>query len=299
MRTTCEPQEPADRLASLGINLKEFRRGEFRVPCPECKRGARDTALSVTVNSAGDAVWQCFRCGFKGAAHHRSEPRRIERPRRQAPAWTWRSPDPWEFWPSCLPIEPGDVAAAYLERRGCALPPNPGHLCWHPELRHRSGHVGPGLVALVTDAVTRRPLTLHRTWIAPDGSGKAAVDPPRLLWPGLPKAGGVIRLQVDAEVTTGLAIAEGIETALSAARVFPSVWATIDAGNLATLPPLAGIECLTILADHDQVNPRTGQRPGLAAAERCAAAWSAAGIEVRIWKAPAEGQDFNDVAEQP
>lgn len=294
MRTNREPQdEPADRLASLGIHIKEYRRGEFRVPCPECKRGIRDTALSVTVDVAGDAVWQCFRCGFKGAAKRGQRQARVERP---APAWSRRPPDPWLFWPSVLPIEPGDVAAAYLEGRGCALPPNPGHLCWHPELRHPSGHVGPGLVALVTDAATRAPLTLHRTWIAPDGSGKAAVDPPRLLWPGRPKAGGVIRLQADAEVTQGLAVAEGIETALSAARVFSSVWATIDAGNLAQLPPLAGIECLTILADHDRVNPYTRQRPGLAAAERCAAAWTAAGIEVRIWKAPTEGQDFNDLA---
>lgn len=297
MRVSNVPEHPADQLAAAGIHLNEFRRGQFRVPCPECKRRTRDTALSVTVDSAGEAVWQCFRCGFKGSTRRRGDAQPAKKPERQTVSWLRRPADPWLFWPSVLPIEPDSVAAAYLKRRGCALPPYDGHLCWHPELRHPTGHVGPGLVALVTDAVTGEWMTLHRTWLAPDGSGKAAVDPPRLWWPGLPKMGGVIRLCDDADVTMGLAVAEGIENALAAARVFPTVWAAGDAGNLAQLPPLAGIEALTIIADHDRVNPRTGQRTGLAAAEACAAAWSATGVEVRIWKAETEGRDFADLAE--
>lgn len=299
MRSTCvSPSRlltSAERLAELGVILKQYRPGGHRAACPECKRGPRDTALAVTIDGTGDAVWLCHRCGWKGCARDTaSVQHKPARPPRPKPQPLRPGPDPWGLWIDTLPVEPGTVAAVYLERRGCALPHSDGPVRWHPRLRHPSGHIGPALVALVRHAVTRQPLTIHRTWLAGDGSGKAEVDPPRMLWPGLPKLGGVIRLCPDAELTMGLAVAEGIETALTIAHVVPAVWATIDGGNLATLPPVPGIEALTIIADHDEVNPKTGKRPGQAAAEACAAAWTAAGVEVRIWTAPAEGQDLND-----
>jgi hypothetical protein len=37
---------------------------------------------------------------------------------------------------------------------------------WHPALPHPSGHVGPAIVAVVTDALTGEPINLHRTWLA-------------------------------------------------------------------------------------------------------------------------------------
>jgi putative DNA primase/helicase len=98
----------------------------------------------------------------------------------------------------------------------------------------------------------------------------------------------VVRLWPDAAVTTGLLIAEGVETALTAAHGFTPVWACIDAGNLANFPMLAGVEALTIVADHD--------RAGVRAAEECAARWLEAGREVRVWASEVEGQDFNDFA---
>jgi putative DNA primase/helicase len=120
--------------------------------------------------------------------------------------------------------------------------------------------------------------------VAPDGSGKAPVDRPRLYWPGLTKK-GVVRLWPDEEVTLGLCVAEGIETALTAAAGFGLAWACLDAGNLAALPVLPGIESLTIIADHDQA--------GIKAADECQSRWLEAGVEVRMWMAPAEGDDFN------
>jgi phage/plasmid primase-like uncharacterized protein len=167
----------------------------------------------------------------------------------------------------------------------------------HPNLLHRpSGKTFPALVSIVTNVVTAEPQTLHLTYLAPDGSGKAPVDRPRLLLPGLPKADGVIRLVEDAEVTTGLAIAEGLETALVAARFFPAIWATIDAGNLSNFPVLDGIEALTIFGDHDTPNPKTGKRAGNEAAGACALRWAEAGREVRIFTPPREGTDVADLA---
>jgi putative DNA primase/helicase len=142
----------------------------------------------------------------------------------------------------------------------------------------------------VTDAVTGAPLTLHRTWLRAEGGDKAEIEKPRLLWPGLPKAGGVIRLWPDEAVTHGLCVAEGIETALSAALGFGLAWSTIDAGNLAGLPVLGGVEALTVVADND-ANGR-----GFAAADACARRWLAAGREVRVRPARSVGTDFNDFA---
>src|SRR5690606_13343210 len=101
----------------------------------------------------------------------------------------------------------------------------------------------------------------HFTRLAADGSGKAGTDCDRILLRGFPKRGGVIRLWPDESVTTGLGIAEGIETALSAAHAFQPVWSVLDAGNLCIFPVLDGIESLTISADNDAA--------GLKAARAC------------------------------
>jgi phage/plasmid primase-like uncharacterized protein len=115
---------------------------------------------------------------------------------------------------------------------------------------------------------------------------KADVQPARMLLKGHRKAGGVIRLWPDEAVDYGLGIAEGIETALTLATVLKPVWSLIDAGNLATLPVLGGVECLTIAADHDAA--------GIKAAEACAARWVEAGCDVRIVLPPKLGADLND-----
>ena len=161
---------------------------------------------------------------------------------------------------------------------------------WHPEIKHPSGYLGPALVALVTDIRdARQYLSLHRTWIAADGSGnKAQVDPPRLLLKGHRKSGGCIRLWPDDGVTLGLGIAEGIESALTLARGFTPLWATIDASNLAAFPVLPGIEALTVAVDHDTA--------GLKGFKMVAERWHAAGREVRKVLVRSPGADLNDWA---
>ena len=97
-----------------------------------------------------------------------------------------------------------------------------------------------------------------------------------------------MRLWPDEDVTTGLCVAEGIETALTAARGFGLAWACLDAANLAALPVLAGVEALTVAVDHD--------RAGLDAFNAVAARWVAAGREVSEWLPPGHGNDINDWA---
>jgi putative DNA primase/helicase len=111
---------------------------------------------------------------------------------------------------------------------------------------------------------------LHRTWITP--TGKAKVEPNRLLLGGHTSKNGVIRLYPDDYVTTGLGVAEGIETALSLAHEYQPVWAAISAGNMGALTVLNGIESLTIAVDADDA--------GRSATESLSRRWYEAGIKV-------------------
>lgn len=264
--------------------------------CPSCGRdgesGLRGTLSIHRAASgplAGRLVAHCHRlpCGFfaiqGGAEHHATTPQAAP------PAATVHevlSDYGRELWRETRAL--AGEALAYLQARECPIPPQGSHLRWRPALKHPpSGQAGPALVALVTDALTREPLTLHRTWVQADGT-KAAVSPPRMLLGRHRKAGGVIRLWPDDSVTLGLSIAEGIESALSLAHAGGPVWAAIDAGNLAAFPVLGGVEVLTIGADHDEA--------GIAAAHACADRWVTAGREVRIVMAPTPRADINDIA---
>lgn len=261
-----------------------------RGKCPSCGRegekGSRGTLGIGKFEDGprrGDLVAHCHRCGHvawpddlvreeAAGGHHSNE--KHER----------LSEYGQELWAQCRPL--AGEALAYLQARDCAVPLSDGDLRWHPALKHTpSGIKGPALVALVSDAITGAPLTLHRTWINADGS-KAAVDPPRMLLGGHRKRGGVVRLWPDECVGYGLGIAEGIESALTLARVLKPVWSCIDAGNLAQFPALPGIEMLTIAADHDEA--------GVAAARKCAQRWSESGAIARIVVAPRKGADLND-----
>jgi len=90
-------------------------------------------------------------------------------------------------------------------------------------------------------------------------------------------AGAAIKLSPDDDVTQGLAIGEGMETALSLLQLgWKPVWAMGSATALANLPVLQGLEALGIMADADAA--------GEAAAETCAARWRQAGREAIIWR---------------
>ena len=291
-------------LAPLGIVLRDHcHPGEHRAGCPHCamlKPRPGDDALAVRVESDGSATWLCHRCGWKGALaadrqYHEHRPR--ARPAAPEPdrAATLRAA--LALWNSAKPIAADTLAGRYLAGRGCALPHPDADLRFVERHRHPSGHVGPALVALVTYAETGKPLTVHRTWIAPDGSGKAPIERPRLLWPGLPSR-GVVRLCDDADAMLGLCVGEGLKTVLTAARGFTPAWACLDAWHLKTLPVLAGLDCLTIVADHDAPNPQTGIRAGEDAVINCARRWLAAGVEVRIWADRRVGVDFADYAQE-
>lgn len=260
-------------LSSSGtLNLSLFDLGEHRIACPRCKKNASDKTLGVTVRSMGDAVAHCFRCGLteslRGRKNTHYQP--IIKPTRpQEERYTSLSAWGRTLWAQCTPLS--GVALDYLTARKCLIPPRDGDLRWHSSLRHPSGYVGAALVGLVTHAETGEMLSLHRTWIT--SSGKAQVSPNRMLAGGHPTKYGVIRLFPDEYVTTGLGVAEGIETALSLAHEMQPVWAAISAGNMGCLPVLKGIEYLTVGVDSDSA--------GRKATDELSRRWYSAGIRVR------------------
>lgn len=216
-----------------------------------------------------------------------ARPQTHQEPRGEPQRWSGKAE---AIWSRARPLDGADVASRYLLNRACALPPEDADLRWLPA----SGrYQWPTMVARITDAITCDPLSLHFTYLALDGSGKAPIpknDQRRLLKDHM-KAGGCIRLWPDDCVTLGLAIAEGIESALATAHAFTPIWSCIDEGNMAAFPVLTGIEAITIAADHDKSG--TGQ----AAAQACARRWHDAGREVRIVLPPTPGQDMADVGE--
>jgi len=159
---------------------------------------------------------------------------------------------------------------------------------WHPAVMFRQdGHELDGqrigaIIAVMTDPKTAKPTgAISRTYIV---NGRKLTKAKTL---GQPQ--GLIRLSWDDDVTHGLFIAEGLETALDAMSLgLRPIWATGSTSIMAAFPPLAGIECLTVLADNDP------NGAGEKAARAVESAWLAAGAEVRIFMA-AERGDLNDM----
>src|SRR5262249_55948551 len=126
---------------------------------------------------------------------------------------------------------------------------------------------------------------VQRTYLALEGTGKAAVGPPKK---ALGKVvGGAIRL---GEPSTGtLALAEGIETALAVMEATGTpAWAAVGAENLRRVAIPSGVAAVELWADHD------ANGVGQTAAEKAAAAYHAAGREVFIL-VPPEAGDWLDV----
>src|SRR5262249_46755064 len=118
-----------------------------------------------------------------------------------------------------------------------------------------------------------------------DGA-KAPVDKARMFCAGTVPSGGAVRLTMPGPV---LGIAEGIETALAAMKMFSvPTWAALNDGGVERFEPPAETERLIIFGDNDQSG--AGQRAAYALAARMAGR-----IEVEVKIPDPTGTDWNDV----
>jgi len=187
-----------------------------------------------------------------------------------------------DIWADAKPIR-STIVEAYLLSRGIIVPDTGfADLGFVPRCPWEGGFV-PAMVALLRDIITGEPCAIHRTALTPDARkiGRKVYGP---------KGGCAVKLVPETEVGDELAIAEGIETALSGrAFGFTPTWSVLDAGGMRTFPVLPLIRRLTVLADND------ASGAGQAAGQACRERWEAAGKVVRVVTPTGIGTDFNDV----
>ena len=263
-------------------------------PCPVCQPDQRrdQNALSISQGHDGRLLLHCFKgCDFRDilasagvtpGTYAPPDPaiiaQRCAEEREQAAK---RARQAQRCWQEALPI--GDtIAARYLHGRGitCDLP---GTLRFHPSCWH--GPTARRWSAMVAAVQGGDGAAVHRTFMRPDGSGKAPLDPDKMMLGAT--AGGAVRL---ADGHGALVVAEGIETALSLAsgllRTPATIWAALSTSGLRGLRLPAQAGRLTIACDGDE----PGRAAGHALAERA----DALGWQVSLLPAP-EGRDWNDV----
>lgn len=179
----------------------------------------------------------------------------------------------------------GTLVETYLKRRGITALHGTASLRFHPRCyyrpnAHASPETWPAMIAAVTD--TGGALAgAHRTWLAPDGSGKAPVDTPRRAMGDL--LGHAVRFGMARDA---MAAGEGIETVLSLRCALPRLpmAAALSAAHLAAFRFPVSLRRLYIVRDNDPA--------GDGARDRLAERADEAGIEA-ITLSPTEG-DFNE-----
>jgi putative DNA primase/helicase len=251
-------------LAAIGINREHLKNKGG--PCPIC--GGKDRFRFD--DRRGDGTWICNRCGagngFQmimrlktcnfhdavlliekeiGAAPVRLPPPTIEDEGRKERLQA--------IWTRAAPLEGPDAASRYLASRGIVIKPPPTAVRFIQELPYYDGKIRtyfPTMIAKVV-APDNSSATLHRTFLNEQGT-KAFVlgDKCKMLMPGKIPTGGAVRLG-PADETLG--VAEGIETALSAAQLHHmTVWACLSAGALLKWQPPESTRRIVIFGDRDE-----------------------------------------------
>lgn len=270
--------------------------GRYGITCCPAHANTRTPSLSLSNGDGGRLLLHCHAgCSFlsiidalkgmgliEGSGHYsppsaadlarirQAEKEQTEKQESRALA-CWR-----EARPICA-----TVAETYLRHRGITAR-LPDTLRFHPECWHPTGKRLPAMVALVEGAPR---LAIHRTYLRPDGEGKAEVEPSKAMLGAV--AGGAVRLTVGGDK---LVVCEGIETGLSLAsgllRGPASIWAALSTSGMKalTLPDVPGR--LTVATDGDDAGKEAGR---VLAVKATKAGWT-----VGLLPAP-DGRDWNDV----
>lgn len=279
---------------TLALRGKWF--GRYGITCCPAHANTRTPSLSIANGDGGRLLLHCHAgCSFlsildalkglglvEGCGHY-SPPSAEEVARiRQAEK---EQADKQEAralacWREALPIR-DTIAETYLRHRGIRAE-LPDTLRFHPDCWHPTGKRWPAMVALVEGAPR---LAIHRTYLRPDGLGKAEVEPAKAMLGAV--AGGAVRLTAGGDK---LVVCEGIETGLSLAsgllRGSASIWAALSTSGMKalTLPDIAGR--LTVATDGDDAGEQAGRALAVNATK--------AGWKVGLFPAP-DGRDWNDV----
>lgn len=152
------------------------------------------------------------------------------------------------------------------------------------------GRVCPAMVALAMD-VRGVGVGVHITFLRPDGLGKADLPTPRKMV-GAGFAGASVRLGGASFAGSGVVVAEGVESALSAGVALGRLpIAALSATGVRAWQPWEGVGSIVFAPDND------ASCVGLAAAQCAAARLHREGFTVAGFAMPPDGlNDWNDAA---
>jgi putative DNA primase/helicase len=282
-------------LTALGVD-PSYLTGKHG-PCPFC--GGTDRWRFTDHNE--DGVWICNQCGsgsgtdllmrftglpFKEVAQRIeavignvipvSTPKRDDKRTRERLH---------RLWLTSRPVRRGDPVDRWLRYRGVGFDLYPQSLRSSdrvPYYEDQNATFWPGMLALVCGP-DGKLASIHRTYLTAQGF-KAPVPKPRKLFSSVPK-GSAIRL---GPPQTIMGLAEGIETALAASRLFGiPTWAAICAHGIETFEPPPEVTSLLIFGDNDANG--TGQKAAYTLAARLA---DRIKVDIRIPDQP--DTDWND-----
>ena len=153
-----------------------------------------------------------------------------------------------EVWSGSIALTGDDQASRYLSSRGVLPGRLPICLRFHPRcpVPYGGGYL-PAMLALVQDSAGEF-VNMHRTFLGPNG--KAEIETPRAVMAGKLPEGSAVRIYpVHGE---RIGIAEGIETAIAAAKRFNMpVWAALNSTLLKSWVPPAGVSEVVVFGDND------------------------------------------------
>lgn len=209
-----------------------------------------------------------------------------------------------------LPAQ-GTIVERYLrEHRGIkrdALPVLPESIRFHPRVwDSNTRQAYPAMLAIVKDAhgITQ---SVQATYLDPKTADKAQIEQQKRTYGAVRGAAvrvsasqlGKMKMGIEAsgtavapEVLPQIALAEGVETALSVAVARPDlqVYATLGVANFANFPVSENTKRLIICADNDGKNSDTQKL-----VERVTNRLLDKGVEAKVIQPTREGADFNDV----
>ncbi len=298
-----------DTISRCGVKLARMGR-EYVALCPFHS----EKTPSFTVNE-GKGFYHCFGCGVHGdvidfvmrfancsfreavddlhGGHGSTDPdvtrraaerqRRAETERRAREERDARAHLEYarQLWRRAVSA-PGTSVERYLRARGITIlvPPSLRYLA---AAKHKpTGLILPAMIGGV-QGVDGTMIGVHRTFLRRDGTAKASVSDAKMTLG--PIGGGAVRFGPAAQ---RLAVAEGIETALSIAQACPnlSVWSGISTSLMRRLMLPPQVREVILCVDGDEA--------GHKAADYLAARFVREGRAVRVAPAP-DGQDYNDM----
>ncbi|MCC1493699.1 toprim domain-containing protein [Cognatishimia sp. F0-27] len=261
----CQPQRDKDQTA---LTLADGRNGRLVLNCKKSACAFLDILAAAGLRP-GDYCPPDAATLAKRDAEQRAEAAK-------------RAAQAKRAWDDAVPVN-GTPAETYLRKARGITCPLPDTLRFHPACWHGpTAKRHPAMVALVEGG---DGMAVHRTYLRADGSGKAEVDPAKMMLGTT--AGGAVRIT---DAPGPLAVAEGVETALSLAsgllRGPASAWAALSTSGIRALrlPDPPG---RLILAPD-------GDKAGRDAANVLAMRAHALGWTVSLLPAP-DGRDWNDI----